>query len=138
MRPKQASLRRAVSTAYYALFHLLGIELAKNWKRVEERSTIARMLDHGPMARVCAAKRAELNKYFATRPVASRQVSVLRHIQAIANTFEQMHQQRQIADYGRSGENRVCSGRLRQLERSPGRTRSTKVYCDPPAEERRY
>jgi hypothetical protein len=102
-RPKQASLRRAVSTAYYALFHLLSIELAKNWKRVEERSTVARMLDHGPMARVCAAKREELNKHFATRPVASRQLTVLRHIHAIANTFEQMHQQRQIADYDNSG-----------------------------------
>ena len=32
-RPKQASLRRAVSAAYYALFHLLAAETAKNWKR---------------------------------------------------------------------------------------------------------
>lgn len=103
MTPKQVSLRRAVSTAYYALFHLLSIELAKNWKRVAERSTLARMLDHGPMARVCAAKREELNKYFTTRPSPSRQVTVLRHIHAIANTFEQMHQQRQIADYDNSG-----------------------------------
>lgn len=101
-RPKQASLRRAVSTAYYALFHLLGIELAKNWKRVAERSTLARMLGHGPMAKACAAKREELNEYFATRPAPSREVTVLRHIHAIANTFEQMHQQRQIADYDNS------------------------------------
>jgi uncharacterized protein (UPF0332 family) len=28
-RPKQASLRRAVSTAYYALFHLLASEVAE-------------------------------------------------------------------------------------------------------------
>jgi hypothetical protein len=44
-RPKQASLRRAVSTAYYALFHLLSIETAKNWKRPAERITLARMLE---------------------------------------------------------------------------------------------
>jgi len=37
-RPRQASLRRAVSTAYYALFHLLISEAASNWKRVEHRA----------------------------------------------------------------------------------------------------
>lgn len=31
--PKQASLRRAVSTAYYALFHLLIDEAVGNWGR---------------------------------------------------------------------------------------------------------
>jgi uncharacterized protein (UPF0332 family) len=30
--PNQADLRRAVSAAYYALFHLLTIEAAENWK----------------------------------------------------------------------------------------------------------
>jgi uncharacterized protein (UPF0332 family) len=29
--PKQASLRRAVSTAYYALFHLLIDEAVNHW-----------------------------------------------------------------------------------------------------------
>ena len=59
-KPKQASLRRAVSTAYYALFHLLASEAAKNWKRPAERNTVARMFDHGPMGRGCAAtERAE-------------------------------------------------------------------------------
>lgn len=101
-RPKQASLRRAVSTAYYALFHLLGIELARNWKRPAERSTLARMLEHGLMARVCKTKRNDLNKYFTTRPPASRHLTVLKHIHAITNTFEQMHQQREIADYDTS------------------------------------
>lgn len=74
-KPKQASLRRAVSTAYYALFHLLGIELAKNWKRAAERSKIARILSHGQMAR---------------------------HLHAIASTFVEMRQQREIADYDTS------------------------------------
>lgn len=101
-RPKQASLRRAVSTAYYALFHLLGIELTKNWKRAAERSTLARMLDHGNMARVCTTKRNELNKYFNTQPPASRQLTVLKHIHAIGSTFVQMYEQRQIADYDTS------------------------------------
>lgn len=37
-RPKQASLRRAVSTAYYALFHLLISTAVKHWKIEDQRS----------------------------------------------------------------------------------------------------
>src|ERR1700682_3204223 len=100
-RPKQASLRRAVSTAYYALFHLLGIELAKNWKRVAERSTLARMLDHGVMAKVCDAKSKGLKEHFNKRPPPppSHELTVFRHLNVIAETFVQLYQQRQIADY---------------------------------------
>ena len=36
-RPKQASLRRAVSTAYYGLFHLLISEAILNWRRAGDR-----------------------------------------------------------------------------------------------------
>lgn len=54
------------------------------------------------MARVCTTKRNELNKYFNTQPPASRQLTVLKHIHAIANTFVQMYEQRQIADYDTS------------------------------------
>jgi len=98
-RPKQASLRRAVSTAYYAIFHLLSIETAKNWKRPAERSTVARMLDHGPMVRVCTAKRDELNEYFKTRPPAGHHLDVFKHLHAITNTFVEMLQHRHTADY---------------------------------------
>ena len=37
--PKQAGLRRAVSTAYYARFHLLIDEAVSNW-------TVERQLQH--------------------------------------------------------------------------------------------
>ena len=47
-RPKQASLRRAVSTAYYAIFHLLSMETAKNWKR--PRGTLHRRAHARPYA----------------------------------------------------------------------------------------
>ena len=39
--PKQASLRRAVSTAYYALFHLLISEAVANWNRVNLRAALS-------------------------------------------------------------------------------------------------
>jgi hypothetical protein len=38
--PKQASLRRAVSTAYYALFHLLISEAVANWSRTNLRAAL--------------------------------------------------------------------------------------------------
>jgi uncharacterized protein (UPF0332 family) len=101
-RPKQASLRRAVSTAYYALFHLLSIETAKNWKRPAERPTVARMLDHTPIGKVCTAKRDELNEYFKTHPAASNRFDVLKHLHLITNTFVLMLQHRHTAAYDSS------------------------------------
>src|ERR1700682_5193702 len=53
--PKQASLRRAVSTAYYALFHLLIDEAVGNWSVARQRGVLARTFDHGKMKSVCEA-----------------------------------------------------------------------------------
>jgi len=47
--PKQASLRRAVSTAYYALFHLLISDFVANWKVKSQRDKLARLFEHGRM-----------------------------------------------------------------------------------------
>ena len=51
-RPKQASLRRAVSAAYYALFHLLVDEASRRLvggsNRTALRSSLARAFDHPP------------------------------------------------------------------------------------------
>jgi hypothetical protein len=51
--PKQASLRRAVSTAYYALFHLLIEEAVGNWGVARQRSILARTFEHGKMKSIC-------------------------------------------------------------------------------------
>jgi uncharacterized protein (UPF0332 family) len=48
-KPKQSTLRRAVSTAYYALFHLLIAEFVRNWRRSDQRVRLARMFDHKKM-----------------------------------------------------------------------------------------
>ncbi|MFN7933976.1 MAG: hypothetical protein U0R19_11650 [Bryobacteraceae bacterium] len=98
-RPKQASLRRAVSTAYYALFHLLIGETVQNWKRPKERNTLARMFDHGMMKRACTAKRNELNAYFSTHPPSTPALIVQQHIHLIAETFVEKQQHRHTADY---------------------------------------
>lgn len=58
--PKQASLRRAVSTAYYALFHLLIDEAVGNWGVTRQRSILARTFDHGKMKGICGARQGIL------------------------------------------------------------------------------
>jgi uncharacterized protein (UPF0332 family) len=54
INPKQASLRRAVSTAYYALFHLLIDEAVSKWAVERQRSILARTFEHGKMKGICA------------------------------------------------------------------------------------
>ena len=48
--PKQSSLRRAVSTAYYALFHLLIADFVLNWRRPDQRVRLGRMFEHRKMS----------------------------------------------------------------------------------------
>jgi uncharacterized protein (UPF0332 family) len=55
-RPKQASLRRAVSAAYYALFHLLVADGARFLSPTQPRGLtlrIRRAFNHGDMRNVC-------------------------------------------------------------------------------------
>lgn len=101
-RPKQASLRRAVSTAYYALFHLLITETTRNWKRPAERFTLARMFEHSYMGKACAAKRNSLNAHFDTNPAPSGQLDIDKHLHVVVASFAQMLQHRHTADYDSS------------------------------------
>jgi hypothetical protein len=50
LNPSQASLRRAVSTAYYAVFHLLAEAAARRWSGAPEAQTgVERGFQHGAM-----------------------------------------------------------------------------------------
>jgi uncharacterized protein (UPF0332 family) len=90
-RPRQASLRRAVSTAYYALFHLLISSAILEWKGVHQRSQVARGFEHGPMK---DASRRTVKKQFARAdaPVAAQ-------LKAVAQAFVDLQQKRHTADY---------------------------------------
>ena len=48
--PKQSSLRRAVSTAYYAAFHLLIADFVANWALPDQRARLGRMFEHRRMS----------------------------------------------------------------------------------------
>src|SRR5580700_2215245 len=86
-RPRQASLRRAVSTGYYALFHLLIHEATLNWKRVDQRALLARFFDHGKMKTASEKQKGELNAYFKTNPAPCAELDCAKRLHRVADTF---------------------------------------------------
>jgi hypothetical protein len=88
--PKQASLRRAVATAYYALFHLLIEDAVANWNRPQDRAKLGRAFDHGRM-------KAASNEIIGRKSVALD--PVLDQLKQVAGTFVELQQLRHSADY---------------------------------------
>jgi uncharacterized protein (UPF0332 family) len=103
-RPRQASLRRAVSTAYYALFHLLIREATLNWRRADQRAALARLFEHGKMKAASERQRGECNGYLQSSPspVAGPEYDCFRHLLRVVSAFSQAQQQRHAADYDNS------------------------------------
>ena len=90
-RPRQAELRRAISAAYYALFHTLAINsadlLVGNRSSTRTRQAwrqMYRALDHGRVKRQCT-------KQMITK--------FPQEIQKFADHFVTMQAQRHMADY---------------------------------------
>jgi hypothetical protein len=92
VRPEtQATLRRAISTAYYALFHLLIEEACGNWARPEQRPALARVFTHRRMA---DASRLRV-KIWQTATPGSTEFAV----RSVASAFWELQQWRHRADY---------------------------------------
>ena len=91
--PKQVDLRRAVSAAYYALFHLLTTEAAQNWKHQSQRNRFARMFDHGRM-KACCSK-------VSSRPLPTdpAEIPIAKDLKLVADSFVTLQQARHTADY---------------------------------------
>jgi uncharacterized protein (UPF0332 family) len=92
--PRQASLRRAVSTAYYALFHLLIDEAVGNWGIARHQAILARTFEHGRMNKICEEQ--VKNFYIAKQPTAGLQ------LKDVARSFSDLQQWRHTADYDNS------------------------------------
>ncbi len=92
--PTQADLRRSVSSAYYALFHLLIFEACLNWSNDISRPGLARMFDHGVMKKV-SKKVTDASKmpYVGEDPV------IVARLRSFAGLFVQLQEQRHEADY---------------------------------------
>lgn len=87
----QASLRRAVSTAYYAFFHLLISEATLNWAQVELRPAVGRLFEHGVM-RTASERTVSLHKNAPPRTPESELLNV-------AKKFVECQERRSTADY---------------------------------------
>jgi hypothetical protein len=92
--PTQAELRRAVSTAYYALFHLLISETTENWSRASSRNALGRIFDHKPMKRV-----SDRHANPKSMPFTGEDQAFVSNLRLVAKSFVQLQDQRHIADY---------------------------------------
>ena len=98
-RPKQASLRRALSTAYYAFFHLLAEEASQALavKRVDGlAAALSRALNHSEMRKACYAVLAR-----PLQPPLDRllQQEASAELRLVAKRFVDLQEVRHIADY---------------------------------------
>ena len=92
--PTQADLRRAVSAAYYALFHLLIFETCANWSRDSSRKNLARMFQHSFMHGM-STRTADSRKM----PFAGEDPVAIEKLRSVAKTFFELQDKRHEADY---------------------------------------
>lgn len=107
--PKQASLRRAVSAAYYALFHLLSEAAARQFAELCGRSdpgtvsSIARSFAHADLKRVSdmfgTPDKHGNYKLPTVFQVVNEQFVPSDDLQLVAATFSLLYQARTDADY---------------------------------------
>jgi uncharacterized protein (UPF0332 family) len=95
----QASLRRAVSTAYYALFHLLISEATANWEEAEFRHELGRVFEHGKMKAASSDLRNRLARELANSAPTASDYDSKAKLLCVTNAFVELQQQRNQADY---------------------------------------
>jgi uncharacterized protein (UPF0332 family) len=107
-RPKEASIRRAISTAYYAFFHFLldeatGILVGTGPNDKTMRHLLSRCFGHGRMASACTTivglvknPKSASPLYDPFRPSIQNQGSDL---DVLAKTFIDLQEHRHRADY---------------------------------------
>src|SRR5439155_22861177 len=101
-RPKQTSLRRAVSAAYYSLFHLLVDEATRmmfgsrpDYRKF--RHAVARAFSHGSMAAACKSFQAGTLPAGVTTVVAP--LPIPPELRDLAAVFVKLQEERHRADY---------------------------------------
>lgn len=121
-RPKQASLRRSVSAAYYALFHFLVAQASRlvvsgqGPERDLQRRAVSRAFEHKRMKTVSTAfGGAQTDPWKSLHPGA-----VPPELRVIASTFVDLQQARHEADYDltRDFSRTEVLGLIAQVERA--------------------
>lgn len=101
-RPRQVSLRCALSRAYYALFHFLVDQSSRHLagstgERERRRRVLARAYAHGEMLAVCDA--FSRGRFPTLIGRLNPNLVVPQPIQVLAGVFRQLQLQRHLADY---------------------------------------
>jgi hypothetical protein len=60
---RQTMMRRSISTAYYATFHLFVEDFVEHWEVPEERARLGRMFNHGPMRNAAYTAKDKKNSH---------------------------------------------------------------------------
>jgi uncharacterized protein (UPF0332 family) len=95
VNPTQASLRRAVSTAYYALFHLLIEDAALRWSGSSEAQTgMERGFQHGSMKNTSKQFRQQVWQDWH-----GNQQAIPSAVRKVASAFVDLQEERHTADY---------------------------------------
>jgi uncharacterized protein (UPF0332 family) len=106
-KPKQANLRRAVSSAYYALFHYLVDQSCQAMIGAQHaqrgyRHALARAYVHGTMNDACRSFSGTQLPAVIVKPLprdAAGEFRIPMEVQVIAATFNELQQKRHLADY---------------------------------------
>jgi hypothetical protein len=85
---RQTFMRRAISTAYYAAFHLFVEDFVEHWEFEDQRARLGRMFNHGPMRNAAYTPKDKRNP----TPVEQELLDII-------TAFEQLQKDRQRADY---------------------------------------
>lgn len=106
-KPRQANLRRAVSTAYYAVFHYLVDEvccaqIGTQNSQKEHRHALARAFVHTSMKDACTSFSSGTLKASIIKGLprdAKGNYPIPKEIKDIARTFLELQEKRHLADY---------------------------------------
>lgn len=106
-KPKQANLRRAISTAYYAVFHYLvheacSMQMGTHHGQAAYRHVLGRAFVHTVMKQACTSFGGGTLKDAVIKGLprdASGNYAIPIAIQNIAATFAELQNSRHLADY---------------------------------------
>jgi hypothetical protein len=84
---RQTMMRRSISTAYYAAFHLFIEDFVEHWEFPDQRARLGRMFGHGKMSTGFTPKDKK------------NPTSLEQELQDVLRDFSQLQKDRERADY---------------------------------------
>jgi len=102
-RPKQANLRRAISAAYYAMFHCLiheatSVQIGTQHRQAPFRRILGRAFTHSMLKHVCTSFGGGALKSTISKRLPAPFV-VPQVVKDMSNSFVELQEKRHLADY---------------------------------------